>query len=101
MIVYFIEVGMVLVVTPWTRYWDRNYFVEALPLLEATLTSPVARGTVSGFGIVAIVAAVVDVCGVLRRRWGRRNSPSGHAVLVRQVEIASQDLREEVYPPSS
>lgn len=96
MIVYLIEVGLVLVVTPWTRYWDRNYFVESLPFLEAALTSPVARGSVSGFGIVAIGAAVVDVFGVLRRRWDRRHKPSAQSVLSRPVEIDSRDLREEV-----
>ena len=29
-VVYFVEVGFVLIVAPWTTYWDRNYFVEAV-----------------------------------------------------------------------
>ena len=95
MVVYFIEVGVALIVAPWTRFWDRNYFVEALPLLESTLTSPAVRGAVSGLGLVAISAAAVDVIAWLRRWTGVRDS-SRHSLLSRPVELASQDLREEI-----
>ena len=48
--VYFVEVGLVLVVAPWTTFWDRNYFVESFPFLETILTSHVVRGGVTGVG---------------------------------------------------
>lgn len=101
MVVYLLEVGVALIVAPWTRFWDRNYFIEALPLLESTLTSPAVRGAVSGFGLVAIGAAAVDVSAWLRRRWTGARGSSRHSLLSRPVQLASQDLREEVYPPSS
>ena len=85
-----------LIVVPWTRFWDRNYFIESLPFLDATLTNPVVRGGVSGFGVVSLGAAVVDVVAVLRRRWARLHNTSGLSILARPVELAPQDLREEV-----
>jgi hypothetical protein len=27
----FLEVGLLLVVLPWSGFWDRNYFVSAAP----------------------------------------------------------------------
>ena len=31
---YFLEAGLVLIVAPWkVAFWDRNFFVERLPLL--------------------------------------------------------------------
>lgn len=101
MIVYLVEVGLVLIVAPWTRFWDRNYFVESLPLLAPMLTSHAVRGAVSGFGIVSLGAALVDVSTWLRQRWAERYDRSGHSILTRPVDLSSQDLREEIYPPSS
>jgi len=95
-IVYCLEVGLVLIVAPWTRFWDRNYFVEYFPLLEPSLTSPVVRGTFSGFGIVTLGAAVVDLTSWLWQRWTRRHDSSARSVLARSVELGSQDLRENV-----
>ena len=54
---------------PWTEFWDRNYFVEALPTLEPALRSPALRGSVSGFGIVSLCVAVGDVVTGIRARW--------------------------------
>lgn len=58
---YFVEVGVVLVVAPWTIYWDRNLFVEALPCVESVLTAPVIRGAVSGIGVVNLYAAGAEL----------------------------------------
>ena len=68
-VVYLLEVGLVLIVMPWTQFWDRNYFVESLPALEPTLRSPAIRGGVSGFGIVSIWVALSDVMRSIRMRW--------------------------------
>ena len=100
-IVYFVEVGLVLIVAPWTRFWDRNYFVESLPFLAPLLTSHVLRGAVSGLGIVSLGAAAVDVSSWLRQRWAEPHDRSAYSILTRPVDLSSQDLREEVYPPSS
>lgn len=83
-VLYFVEVGLVLVIVPWTQFWDRNYFVEAWPITEAALTSPTIRGAVTGVGIVSLWAAVMETAALLRQRW-----------------TPIQDLQGEVFPPSS
>ena len=77
LVVYFAEVGLVLMVAPWTTYWDRNYFVEALPVLQPLLTSDVMRGAIAGVGLVSLVAALTELLafiqGVRLRRAARRD----------------------------
>ena len=67
-VVYFVEVGVILVVVPWTTFWDRNYFVESVPLLETILTAHVARGGVTGVGLFSLGAALVELGALVRRR---------------------------------
>ena len=60
-----------LIVAPWTTFWDRNYFVESLPLLEGVLTSHVVRGGVTGVGVLSVGVAVVDVAATIIRAFWR------------------------------
>lgn len=46
---------------PWSTFWERNYFVEWSPVIEALLTSNYARGAISGLGLVNIAAALVEL----------------------------------------
>ena len=77
MVVYFAEVGLVLIVAPWTTYWERNYFVEMLPVLQPLLTSHAVRGAIAGVGVVSLVAALAELAaaiqGVRLRRAARRD----------------------------
>ena len=81
--VYFVAVGVVLVVAPWTMFWDRNYFVELFPFLEAILTNHVVRGGVTGVGLVSLGAALVDVAVAIRRlvTLGLSAMPPGDSIL--------------------
>lgn len=76
LIVYFVEVGLVLIVAPWTTHWERNYFVEALPALQPLLTSYPVRGAIGGVGLVSLAAALVELLAVIQgarlRRAARR-----------------------------
>ena len=47
---YFVEVGLVLLVVPWSPFWDRNYFVDLWPALPTVTRSNLVRGAVSGLG---------------------------------------------------
>lgn len=62
---YFVEVGLVLIVAPWTTFWERNFFVEALPALEPLLTSHVVRGGVTGVGVLSVGVALFDVAATV------------------------------------
>ena len=68
---YFAEVGLVLIVAPWTPFWDRNYFVESLPLLESLLTSHTVRGGVTGVGVLSVGVALFDVAATIGRVFFR------------------------------
>ena len=69
---YFLEAGLILVVAPWSSFWDRNLFFYTVPALQQVLGSPFARGAVSGVGAITVVAGLAELSGVLtgRRRSG-------------------------------
>ena len=66
----FLEVGFVLLVVPWSSYWDRNFFAQAWPALHALLTSNYVRGAVSGLGVVNVLAAVGEIADLFDLRAG-------------------------------
>ena len=65
---FFFEAGLVLLIVPWSIYWERNYFVQALPLLETFFTNDFVRGAVSGLGLVNLVAGFVEIWSFLTTR---------------------------------
>jgi hypothetical protein len=65
---FFFEAGLVLVILPWTVYWERNYFVQSLPLIEGFLTNDFVRGAVSGLGLVNLVSGFVEIWSFLATR---------------------------------
>ena len=81
LIIYFVEVGVVLVIAPWTQFWERNYFVDGVPVVQAVLTAPWSRGLISGIGVVSLCAAITEIVGWRRRR--------GAARLTLQPDVAS------------
>ena len=68
LVVFFLEVGLVLTLAPWSAYWDRNYFAETLPIVHGLITNNFVRGAVSGLGLVNICAAVADLIGMFMNR---------------------------------
>ena len=68
LVMFFIEVGLVLTLAPWSAYWDRNYFAETLPLVDALITNNFVRGAVTGLGLVNLGAAVADLVGMFLNR---------------------------------
>jgi hypothetical protein len=71
----FVEVGFVLLVVPWTTFWDRNYFVDALPQVRWLLTSHYLRGAVSGLGVIDICAGIAELVAIFASR-GHRGTAS-------------------------
>ena len=68
---YFLESGLLLLVVPWSTFWERNFFVESVPALAAVLTNPYVRGAISGLGAVCLGAAFAELGGVLTRGRAR------------------------------
>jgi hypothetical protein len=72
---YFLEAGLILIVAPWSAFWDRNFFAESVPALENVLASPFARGAVSGVGAITAIAGLAELAAVFLMR--RRSEPRG------------------------
>lgn len=72
---YLLEAGLLLMLAPWTQFWDRNYFV-ALPSLAAWIVHPYVRGAVTGVGIVSVAAALIEI-GLLVSRRGAAGPSAG------------------------
>ncbi|HUR35006.1 MAG TPA: hypothetical protein VM032_14485 [Vicinamibacterales bacterium] len=53
--------GLLLVVLPWSAFWDRNYFVYAWPACEPLFTSSYFRGGVTGVGLLNLVAGFFEM----------------------------------------
>lgn len=60
----FVEVGLLLIVLPWSTFWERNYFVYAWPALRPVLTNEFVRGAVSGLGLVNLFAGFAELAPV-------------------------------------
>jgi hypothetical protein len=53
-IVFCLEVGVVLLVFPWSEYWDNNFFSNTIPVFRNLWDNAYVRGAVSGLGVVNI-----------------------------------------------
>ena len=56
---------------PWSAFWDRNYFVEAVPAIGAVLTNNFVRGAVSGLGLLNLLAALAELAEMFGGRAER------------------------------
>ncbi|HJO39269.1 MAG: hypothetical protein QGG24_02205 [Vicinamibacterales bacterium] len=54
-----------LIVLPWSAYWDRNAFVESVPVLLATLQNHFVRGGVSGVGVINLAAGFAELVALM------------------------------------
>jgi hypothetical protein len=58
-------IGAMLIVAPWTDWWDSNYLLPAEPWIRALALNAFARGAVSGLGLLNILVAGLE----LHERW--------------------------------
>jgi hypothetical protein len=70
-ILFCLEMGMLLLVLPWTSVWLNNSLVAGHSHLEALATNDFVRGAVSGLGLVDIWLAISEA---LRYRAQRAHS---------------------------
>ena len=64
-----LETGLLLILIPWSAFWERNYFVAWSAWLDTFLTSNYTRGAITGLGLVNVWAAL----GELSDLFGARN----------------------------
>lgn len=53
-VVFYIELGMLLAILPWTRVWTDNSLILGYPNFRALLQQNFVRGIVTGVGLVDI-----------------------------------------------
>ena len=56
LIVYLLEAGLVLLVAPWSTFWERNLLGATVPTLGGVMRLAAVRGAVSGIGVVNLCA---------------------------------------------
>ena len=69
----FLEIGLLLVVLPWTGFWDRNYVFDTIPLLHGLTPNPYLRGAVSGLGVLNVGLGILEVLGFISTRLDQRS----------------------------
>jgi hypothetical protein len=75
-VVFCFELGLFLLIYPWTDSWGNNFFSQAVPD-RAVITwrewwnNPYVRGAVSGIGLVNVWIAVAEVFALFA---GRRDA---------------------------
>jgi len=65
---FFFEAGLLLLIVPWSVYWEQNYFVQALPAVQTFITNDFVRGAVSGLGLVNLLAGLTEIWAFLTTR---------------------------------
>ena len=48
------ELGVILVLIPWSALWERNFFLDRYPQLIPFLLNSYVRGAISGLGLLDI-----------------------------------------------
>jgi hypothetical protein len=67
-VAFFVEVGLLLIVLPWSSFWERNYFAYAWPVLRPLLTNDFVRGAISGLGVLNLLAGFAELAPVFAAR---------------------------------
>ena len=57
-----------MIVLPWSLIWERNYFIERYPAVQAIATDLFVRGAVSGIGLVNLIAGFSELIPIFTVR---------------------------------
>lgn len=71
LVAFFLEVGLLLIVLPWSSFWEHNYFGHVLPVLVPILTNNFVRGAVSGLGVANIFAGFFELVPAMGPRGSK------------------------------
>jgi hypothetical protein len=71
LVAFFVEVGLLLLVLPWSTFWETNYFASLWPPLLPWITNDYVRGGVSGIGVINLCAGMLELVGVFALRDAR------------------------------
>jgi hypothetical protein len=58
LLLLWLELGLMLILVPWSDMWDINYFLYQYPVLGLIMKNPYLRGAVSGLGLMNVLFAL-------------------------------------------
>lgn len=67
-LLFCLEVGLVLLLLPWTLLWDNNYFFSLQPQHSEFWLSNRLRGAVSGIGLINLWMGFEEAARIVRRK---------------------------------
>ncbi len=94
-VAFFLEVGLLLVVLPWSGFWERNYFAMTWPPLRELLTNNFVRGAVTGLGLVNLYAGFADLAIVFA---GRPTHPPARQEFADGRKTSELSIRDQGTP---
>ena len=62
-----LETGLLLILIPWSAFWERNYFFEWSQMLSGLMTNNYTRGAISGLGLVNVWAALAELADLFAK----------------------------------
>jgi hypothetical protein len=65
----------VLIVAPWSAFWEHNRFAVTYRAIELMVNSPFVRGAVSGIGVITVVAGLAELASAILSRRREPASP--------------------------
>ncbi len=68
-ITFCLEIGLFLLIFPWTDYWSVNFFSTAVPVWAPYWDNMYLRGAVSGLGVVNLYISLIEIFRL--RRFAR------------------------------
>lgn len=63
-----LETGLLLVLIPWSAFWDRNYLAQLVPGMSSLIVNNYVRGGITGLGLVNMWAALAELADLVGGR---------------------------------
>jgi len=60
LITFCLEIGLFLLIFPWTESWDNNYFANSIARVRQYWDSMYLRGAVSGLGLINLYISAAE-----------------------------------------
>jgi hypothetical protein len=70
LVIFCLEIGLFLLIFPWTSFWENNYFGSLIPQWHLYWDNLYVRGAVSGLGVVNLYISILEIYRL--RRFSRR-----------------------------
>lgn len=70
LIAFCLEIGLFLLIFPWTESWDTNYFANSIARIRQYWDNMYLRGAVSGLGLINLYISASEAWRL--RRFAKR-----------------------------